>query len=291
MIAIDWGTSSLRAFRLGADGTILDRREAGRGILTVPAGGFADVLRDVAGAWIAAGERRVLLSGMVGSRQGWVEAPYLPCPADPEALAAHLVRVPFDSADVRLAPGLSDRDESGVPEVMRGEEVQLLGVGLTDGIACLPGSHSKWARLAGGRIAGFTTHFSGEAFAAFRGHTILGRMMQADAPPDATAFARGVARAGQPGGLLHHLFGVRALGLHGELGEAEAASYLSGLLIGTEVRAAMPPGAAVTLIGTPTLCAAYAAAILACGGTSTLADPDAAAHGLHLIAEATSWTA
>ena len=128
MIGLDWGTSSQRAFRLGADGTLLERREAACGILHVPDGRFDAALRAIAGDWIAAGETHVLLSGMIGSRQGWVEAPYLPCPAGPDDLAAALVRVPFEGATVLLVPGLTDADDADTPEVMRGEETQLAGL-------------------------------------------------------------------------------------------------------------------------------------------------------------------
>lgn len=166
----------------------------------------------------------------------------------------------------------------------------------SDGLVCLPGTHSKWARVRSGRVEGFATHMTGEAFAALRGHTILGRMMR-DGPTDPAAFLRGVGRSGQPGGLLHHLFGVRTLGLFGELAEPEAAGYLSGLLIGHEVRAALPaaaPGAPpggpeVHLIGAPALCALYQRAIEACGGRARVADPDAAARGLHLIGSRAAW--
>ena len=111
---------------------------------------------------------------------------------------------------MKLVPGLSGFDESGVAEVMRGEETQILGVPplLRDGgIACLPGTHSKWARVEGGRIVGFTTHMTGEAFGVLRSHTILGRMMR-DGPSDGAPFDTGLARSADPGGLLHHLFGV-----------------------------------------------------------------------------------
>lgn len=290
MIGIDWGTSSLRAYRLTPDGAIADRRDTQRGILSVAAGGFPDALREVAGDWIAQGETRILMSGMVGSRQGWVEAPYLPCPAGLGGLASAAIRLPFEDADLRLLPGLSCRDRHGVPEVMRGEETQLLGAlgdAPAEATACLPGSHSKWARLAGGRVLGFTTHFTGEAFAALSGHTILGRMMDPAAPHHPGAFARGVARAKQGGGLLHHLFGLRAASLFGEIGEAEAASFLSGLLIGHEVAAALEDGVAppIVLIGSEALAARYAAALDAFGVPRRAAGPDAAARGLALIAE------
>ena len=291
MIGIDWGTSSLRAYRLAPDGTVLARRHAPRGILTVPPGGFADVLREVAGDWIAAGERRVLMSGMVGSRQGWVEAPYLPCPADIAEIAAAAIPVPFADADLRLVPGLTCRDAHGVPEVMRGEETQMVGAAAALGSAettiCLPGSHSKWARMGGGRVLGFATYLTGEAFAALAGHTILARMMDTSAPHHAGGFARGVARAKQKGGLLHHLFGLRAASLFEEVREEEAASFLSGLLIGHEVAAALEAGVAppVILIGAEALTTRYAAALDAFGVPHRIAEPDAAARGLHLIGE------
>ncbi len=291
MIGVDWGTSSFRAFRIDAAGAVAERIDTPRGILTVAEGGFPAALRELVGPWLAAGESRVVMCGMVGSRQGWQEAPYLPCPAGAPDIAAALVAVPFDGARVFLAPGLSDRDAAGVPEVMRGEETQLVGLLPAmgpDGVACLPGSHAKWARVEGGRIAGFTTYLSGEAFAALRHGTILGRMMQ-DAPHDADAFARGVERSGQPGHLLHHLFGVRALGLFGELADAASASYLSGLLIGTEARAALVPGAPVHLVGAAALCARYATAIGICGGAVVVADEDAAVRGLTSIARHVAW--
>jgi 2-dehydro-3-deoxygalactonokinase len=291
MIGVDWGTSSFRAFRLDEAGRVRARRAAPRGILAVEDRRFAEELLRQAGDWLADGETRVLMSGMIGSRQGWQEAPYLPCPAGPAEIAGALARVPFDGADVLLVPGLSHIDESGTPEVIRGEETQLVGVleQIGDGIACLPGSHSKWARIEAGRIAGFATYMSGEAFSALRGHTILGRMMR-DGPNDPAAFDRGLARAADPGHLLHHLFGVRTLGLFGRLSETEGATYLSGLLIGHEVRAALPAGAGtVHLIGTAPLCALYARALAACGATAAIHDEDAAARGLARIGKDASW--
>lgn len=293
MIGVDWGTSSFRAFRLDAEGRILDRRAAPRGILAVEGGRFDEELLRQVGDWIADGEDRVLLAGMIGSRQGWREAAYLPCAAGAAEIAGALVPVAFDGARVLLVPGLSHADAAGTPEVMRGEETQIVGVLRDlggDGIACLPGSHSKWARIATGRITGFTTYLSGEAFAALRGHTILGRMMR-DGPTDPAGFDRGLARSADPGHLLHHLFGVRTLGLFGRLSEAESASYLSGLLIGHEVRSALPTGGGrVHLIGSAALCDLYGRAVAACGGTSVAHDEDAAARGLALIGRDAQWT-
>jgi 2-dehydro-3-deoxygalactonokinase len=292
MIGIDWGTSSLRAYRLAPDGTVRGRHEAAaRGIMAIGLGGFAPALREAVGDWIADGEGCVLLCGMVGSRQGWVEAPYLPCPAGLADLAAATVRVPFDDpVRVRLIPGLLARDAGGVPEVMRGEETQVVGLldaidGGAEATLCLPGTHCKWVRVAGGRIAGFATHMTGEVFAALSAHTILARTMDAMAPPYPGAFDRGVARAKQRGGLLHHLFGVRALGLTGELADSEAASYFSGLLIGHEIAAALEAGVAppIHLAGAEALVARYARALAAFGIPHRVHDPDAAARGLALI--------
>ena len=289
MIGVDWGTTSLRAFRF-KNGQALERRDSARGILQIQPGGFEDALRQEVGDWLAAGETRVLMAGMIGSRQGWVEAPYIRCPAGVDELAAALMPVPFAGATVAIVPGLQSQDPAGVPEVMRGEETQvagaLRGMGV-DAVACLPGTHSKWAKVSGARIAGFATHMTGEAFAALRGHTILGRMMQ-DAPTDHAAFLNGAARAREAGGLLHHLFGVRTLGLFARLPETQAASYLSGLLIGHEIEAAAPDGT-VHLIGAPSLCALYALALEQHGVHTEIASPDVAASGLALIAGRAGW--
>jgi 2-dehydro-3-deoxygalactonokinase len=294
MIGVDWGTTSFRAFRMTADGTMRDRRIAPRGIVNVPDNRFADTLREEIGPWLAAGENHVLLSGMIGSRQGWMEAPYLPCPASAQQVAAALVDIEFDWGKVKLVPGLSATDDAGVAEVMRGEETQVFGVLEAmgnSGLACLPGTHSKWARVEDGRITSFTTHMTGEAYGALRGHTILGRMMR-EGPSDGAAFDDGVRRAGDTGGLLHHIFGARAQVLAGELAETDAAAYLSGILIGHEVRAALEgrQGQVVHVIGAPELTALYARAISAHGGFPERHDGEAAARGLALIGGYAAWT-
>src|SRR4051812_48961204 len=270
MIGVDWGTTSFRAFRLTQDGALRDRRSALKGLVNVPDNRFADTLREEIGPWLASGESHVLLSGMIGSRQGWKEVPYLPCPAGASEVAAALVGIEFDWAQVKLVPGLSATDEAGIAEVMRGEETQVLGVlGAMggDGLACLPGTHSKWVRVEHSHITGFTTHMTGETFGALRGHTILGRTMR-EGPSNGAPFDAGVRRAGDPGGLLHHIFGARALVLAGRLAETDAAAYLSGILVGHEVRAALAArqGMVVHVIGSPELTALYARAISANGG-------------------------
>lgn len=289
MIAIDWGTSSFRAYRLAPDGRVLARLASANGILKIPQGGFPAALQSEIAPWLQAGETKIILSGMVGSRQGWVEAQYLPCPAGAPEIAQNLTEIPHPTLQIKLVPGLTATDADGTPEVMRGEETQLIGTGLANALACLPGSHSKWARVENHRITEFNTYLSGEAFAAIRSATIIGRMMP-DSPHNPDAFARGLARAAAQGHLLHHLFGVRALGLMGQLAETDSASYLSGLLIGHEVNAALRPGETVHLIGSSTLCALYATAITTRGGTAVILPEDAAATGLARIGASAQWT-
>jgi len=294
MIGVDWGTSSFRAYRL-RDGAVIGRIETAGGILGMPQGGFAAALRQAIAPWLAAGETEILLCGMVGSRQGWVEAPYLPCPAGPAEIAAAAIPIPFDGARVRLLPGLTTRapggtpDDApgGTPDVMRGEETKLVGLlatlGTAPALVCLPGTHSKWARLAGGQVVGFTTHMTGELRAVLLDHSILGRQARA-APPDAAAFRRGLHRAAEPGGLSHHLFGTRALGLFGELPETATESYLSGLLIGAECRAEASGAGTVHLAGAEALAERYAIALTAAGQTCQRHPDDIAASGLALLA-------
>lgn len=293
MIGIDWGTTSLRAWRIGADGAVLESRSSPRGIMTVADRKFEPVLRAEIGDWLAAGESRVLLSGMIGSRQGWVEARYLPCPAGADELAAGLSPVGFEGASVMVVPGLAAMDADGVPEVMRGEETQILGTASTGPtIACLPGTHSKWARVMDERIAGFTTYMTGEVFAALGTHTILAHTVKRG-PSDEAAFDLGLARARGGRGLLHHVFGARTLVLRDGMSETAAFSYLSGLLIGHEMASVFDRGAgtgsAIKVIGTGVLGALYARAIAAWGGVAETVGEEATAAGLALLGGRAKW--
>jgi 2-dehydro-3-deoxygalactonokinase len=300
MIGIDWGTTAFRAYRLDDRGNVLDSIDREAGILTIPPGGFPAALRAAIGPWLAAGEDRILLCGMVGSRQGWQEAPYLSCPAGPAEIAAAVVPLEFEGAACRLVPGLTARDAGGVPDVMRGEETKLVGLlaeagqdtAAAEALVCLPGTHSKWARLSGGRITGFATQMTGETRAVLLQHSILGRLAE-PGPDDQDAFLRGVRRAGEPGGLLHHLFGTRALGLMGDLPAGGTASYLSGLLIGHEVQAVLAEGAPsrpIQLAGSETLARAYALAFEAHGLAYRRHPGDIVAQGLAQIAETIRWS-
>jgi 2-dehydro-3-deoxygalactonokinase len=279
VIAIDWGTSSFRAYRLDRGGRILEKREAAQGILSVAPGTFGEVLEQQIGDW---DDAPILMSGMVGSRQGWREAPYVQCPAGLRELSQHFVEV---RRGVWIVPGVSYVDESGVPDVMRGEETQVLGVldelG-DDALVCLPGTHSKWVRVRGGRMTAVRTHFTGEMFAVLKAHSLLGRMIE-EGPADERAFAEGIDRSGDEGGLLHHIFGVRTRGLFGVLGGAQGASYLSGLLIGHELRAA-PEREQIHILAAPALAERYACAASLLGRRSTRLDSEAAPRGLFRLA-------
>ncbi len=292
MIGLDWGTTSLRAYRLAPDGTVLDRLDRPGGIMTVAPGGFPAAMQAAIGPWLAAGETAVVLCGMVGSRQGWVEAPYLPCPAGAAELAAATIELPFARARARLIPGLTCTDAQGVPDVMRGEETKLVALAprLRDALVCLPGTHAKWARIEAGRISGFTTHMTGEVFAALSQHTILART-STDAPHQDSAFARGVAQAQLAGGLLHHLFGARTLHLMDRLPASDTRSYLSGLLIGHEVAAALAQTGAtqVDLVGADALAALYRDALQQHGIAVRLHEPDLVAAGLHAFGSSLGW--
>jgi 2-dehydro-3-deoxygalactonokinase len=292
LVALDWGTSSLRAWLLGHGGEAIAAKAAPLGVLNVPVGGFARAFREVCGEWLRE-PLPAIACGMVGSRQGWAEAPYAPCPAGFADLTHGFVWADAgEGRRVALVPGLSCVDPAGVPDVMRGEETQVFGalgnVG-GDGVFVLPGTHSKWVDVAGGRIERFATHMTGEVFAVLRTQSILGRLMAADAPHDPAAFRRGwEATLGSDGGLLHRLFGARTLALFDRLTPAGGASYLSGLLIGDEVRnaLAMRRPATATLIGEPALCGLYREVLAACGVEARIASAEATARGLWRIAAA-----
>jgi 2-dehydro-3-deoxygalactonokinase len=263
LIAVDWGTSALRGALLDEAGEVIEEKSAPLGILNVPNGDFAGVFAALFAEWMKPVGTRCLISGMAGSRQGWVEAPYVACPAGPADLARHLHWIERDR--IAIVPGLSDT-RADVPDVMRGEEVQIFGAmrssGLADGLFVLPGTHSKWATVRDGRITGFRTFMTGEVYGLFGRHSILARTLDADAPLDAMAFRRGVTQAGNGEGLLHNAFGVRALALFGRLSPAESASYLSGLLIGEELgRQTLPQDGEVVVIGAPALVERYALAL------------------------------
>ena len=296
LIAIDWGTTSARAYRLDARGRILDEKSALLGVQNVEPGYFAEALRALLGAAVSE-DLPMIACGMIGSRQGWIEAPYRECPAAVAAIAAALTPVP--GTRLCIVPGLLCRDAHGVPDVMRGEETQIVGVLDADAaspaarrVVILPGTHSKWALIGAGGIETFATFMTGELYAVLSRHSILGRLAAAPVQDDRTAFDRGVRRSlGDDAGLSHDLFSARTLALTAELAPAAVADYLSGLLLGAEVAAGRrwlqqhaAGGHSMTLVGEAVLCERYRRALALAGFDSAPGPVNAAAIGLWRIA-------
>ncbi|MDB5752746.1 MAG: 2-dehydro-3-deoxygalactonokinase [Ramlibacter sp.] len=282
LIGVDWGTSSLRAARIAANGAVLEERGSPRGILTVPAGGFAAVLQDTCGDWLRDPSALCLVSGMAGSRQGWQEAPYCHCPAGFGELGRGLHWVV--PGRIAIVPGLACECD-GVPDVMRGEEVQVFGalslLQQADGVVVLPGTHSKWVRVQAGVVQSFSTWMTGEVYALLRRHSILARTMpDEEGPLDQAAFTRGVRHATASGSLLHAAFSTRTLALFGQLEPHAQPGYLSGLVIGEELRVQATGVAEVTLVGSPALTARYALALATLGVRSRALGSEATWRGL-----------
>jgi len=288
LIAVDWGTSSLRGALLDDAGRVLEEKTAPRGILTVPAGDFAAVFDSIFAAWMQRAGSFCLISGMAGSQQGWAEAPYETCPAGLADLARQLCWI--DRGRIAIVPGLRD-ERGGVPDVMRGEEVQIFGAmrltGMTTGLFVLPGTHNKWAAVREGRVTGFRTCMTGEFYSVLSQHSILARTLQADAPLDEAAFLRGVACTGNGEGLLHNAFGARTLGLFQRMPSSALTSYLSGILIGEELRTQPLQGIRdVVLIGAPALTRRYALALKTVGIDASALGAEATwagAYALHAV--------
>ena len=287
MIGVDWGISQLRAYQIDSNGTVLAARTAPKGILTVADGSFAATLESVISDWLDVEPETILMSGMIGSRQGWLEVPYLSCPATAADIAKGLGEVTWGEGRRGLiCPGLASRDRDGVPDVMRGEEVQALGAlgGVGEPLAaiCHPGTHSKHISVREGSIAGFTTFMTGELFAVLCEHSILGRTMTRG-PLDWAAFEDGIARASQANGLLHHLFGARTRVLMNDLSSASEADYLSGVLIGHEIIAIGDEGP-IVIVGADELADRYLRAYRASGRKARILSGEAATvSGLRLI--------
>ncbi|MGJ7611788.1 MULTISPECIES: 2-dehydro-3-deoxygalactonokinase [unclassified Variovorax] len=292
LIAIDWGTSSLRGALLDTDGKVLEERSDARGILTVPAGGFPAVFETLFGDWMRLEGTRCLISGMAGSKQGWVEAPYCACPAGRVEVGRKIIGLNIGmgaapGARIAIVPGLRD-EHDGVPDVMRGEEVQIFGAmsitGQSDGVFVLPGTHNKWVTVKKGRVAGFRTYMTGEFYALLSQHSILARTLDASAPLDEASFLEGVTRSENGHGLLHNAFGARTLALFERMPKQELSSYLSGLLIGEELRTqSLQAVGEVVLIGSSTLTQRYTLALRATGVATRTLGAEATWAGLHAL--------
>ena len=293
VVAIDWGSSMLRAALIAEDGRVLEERSAQRGILAIPAGGFAEALQLTCGEWLLAEQRLCIISGMAGSRQGWREVAYCPCPAGFDELRRQVAFIdwPYSPARICIVPGLSC-EHHGVPDVMRGEEVQIFGAlslmgGASSGRFVLPGTHSKWVRVADGRVLGFATFMTGELYALLRTYSILARTLPPDdGPLDREAFTRGVAQARTSGSLLRSAFSTRTLALFQREPPHIMPSYLSGLLIGEELRAQQfdATDGTIGVIGSQLLALRYELALLSMGLPARRIGAEATWRGLWLMA-------
>ncbi|MGN6317302.1 2-dehydro-3-deoxygalactonokinase [Trinickia sp.] len=304
LIGLDWGTTAMRAYLFDAFGNVLATRASSDGIMRLPQpGGFEAAFEAACGDWLEPSPGLpVIAAGMVGSAQGWREAPYVDTPADASALVSGIVRVTTGrGVTVHIVPGVIERGD--LPNVMRGEETQIVGAlaseaigGEVRSLVGLPGTHAKWAIVRGERIESFHTFMTGELYGALREHTILGRTMVEPPAPDTQAFLRGVtvAKHAHGAGLLATIFSTRTLGLTGSLQADQQPDYLSGLLIGHELcglaallesRGAGLAGEAPRLIGSAALCERYRLALTEFGCPRASVVEGAAESGLWRIAE------
>ena len=275
-IAVDWGTTNRRAYLLDASGRCTQEFEDGKGILSVESGGFPAAVAEIRGRL---GDYPLLMAGMIGSNRGWVEAPYVPCPAGLPELAARLQWVVHDR--IAIVPGVSF-DAGDAADVMRGEEVQILGAfaeGMVppSALICHPGTHNKWIRLEDGRITSFRTVMTGEMFNLLKEHSILADLLDQPAAAD-QAFEEGVRRGLANDDLTAELFSIRARVLLGKAPRERAASYTSGLLIGTDLRIGLrsAPAGEIIVMGRPELTGLFSTGLAIAGRSARIVDGEEA---------------
>ncbi len=286
-IALDWGTTSFRAYLATGEGEVVETISAPDGILSVNDRDFEGTLERLIGKWDV--RLPILAAGMITSRQGWIEVPYVSCPAGLDELASALHRhTTAMGRRIAFSTGVSFRASNGVPDVMRSEETQVFGnLEGGQGYFVTPGTHSKWIAVENQCITRFTTYTTGEVFAALKDHTILGRMM-VEAPVDEAAFARGVRAAlADPAGFLHRIFATRSLALFGEMPSQSLASFLSGQVIGSEVAHALtlyPGDVTYVVLASAAIAERYLAAMAIAGVKGRGGNPLAIVKGLARIA-------
>lgn len=295
LIGLDWGISSFRAYLMDDKGEVVDSVASQSGIMHVGERSFEEVLQASIGSWLSRyPDAPILACGMIASPQGWIEAPYVSCPAGPAELVKHLCSVETQAGrKIWFVPGVMCRAEDHTPDVMRGEETQIFGAVQNDSKRCsfiLPGTHSKWALVEEGLIVWFATFMTGELFAVLCKHSILGRLMEEGGHDDG-AFLMGLECSGRgmnsKAGLLNKLFSVRSRGLFEEIPKTALKSYLSGLLIGAEVTEAtrqIKDKSLMRLIGEPRLLRRYAKALDFFGWSSKMESENLTARGLACIA-------
>lgn len=276
-IAVDWGTSHLRAWAMKR-AEIVASAQSDDGMGTLAPDQFEPALLRLVSDWLGDGPTRVIACGMVGSKQGWAEAPYRPVPCAPAGGGLVPALTHDDRLDVRIIPGVSQDNPA---DVMRGEETQIAGFVAAnpkfDGILCLPGTHTKWAHISAEEIVSFRTFMTGEMFALLSRQSVLRHSLASD-DMDADAFLEAVGEGlSRPESFAARAFSLRAEDLLHQQAAAIGRARLSGWLIGAELAATRPYwlGQQVALIGAPALCGLYAAALKAQGLDPAVADGDA----------------
>lgn len=285
LIAVDWGSSSFRAFLLDSNGTILDKVTSDQGILVSDQGSdHGEILASNCAAWTKQyGPLPTVMSGMIGSRNGWVETDYVPCPVSAKELANALVSTPSNSAIVpKIVPGVSGPGLFGKTDVMRGEEIQAIGaltnLGRSSGLVCLPGTHSKWCETRDSKIQSVATYMTGELFALVSKTSSIGSLISG-AEFHEESFLKGCETGQNNAVLANALFSVRADALLGNLNSKSPSSYLSGMLIGQELSAAtdgLSPNDPIIVVGNDTLTHRYGIALASMGLSSEPLDSDTA---------------
>jgi 2-dehydro-3-deoxygalactonokinase len=297
-VAVDWGTSSFRLWLMGRNGDVLATSRGADGMLSAQQTGFPDVLSRHLAAVSAPDHLPVIICGMAGARGGWIETGYVDTPARLDGIASGAKRVPGQARDIRILPGLAQRDRAE-PDVMRGEETQLLGALSTmqshAALVCMPGTHSKWVTLQGGIVSGFATYMTGELFDVISHHSILSAAVKDANALDAgnPVFADAIrAVALHPASVTSQLFRARSGQILNGLSATDAVAHLSGTLIGAEIAGAtrsLETGGTVCLVATGRLAALYEQAFQTLGIPSQTVDADdAVRQGLTLAAE-TLW--
>lgn len=300
--AVDWGTSSFRVWLIDGAGGVLAERRSDEGMVSAAATGFGTILEGHLAAMGAASDLPVIICGMAGARQGWIEAPYVPLPARLDDMVAGAVPVPGQPRDIRILPGLAQR-HADAPDVMRGEETQLAGIVplFVSGkhVVCMPGTHSKWVEAEDGAVTGFRTWLTGELFSILSKQSILRHSLgenPAPARPDDAAFrAACLAALGDVGDVGNGLFRIRAATLLRGLTPGEASAQLSGLLVGGEIASARRcfdiPDGKVILVASGGLGLLYRTALELAGCTVLCADAEEAVRaGLTEAAKRLGWT-
>lgn len=298
-VAVDWGTTSFRMWLLDKSGAVLAERRSSEGMTTAARTGFAEVLNAHLAATDAPDDIPVLICGMAGARQGWIEAGYIDVPAQIDSVLKGAVRIPGETRDIRILPGLAQRAETA-PDVIRGEETQLLGALASEDVnsnclVCMPGTHSKWVTVTEGTVAGFSTYMTGELFEVIAKHSILAHAVSDGGATtgENPEFIAAVRKAVEtPQMATHHVFTVRSGQLLHSLSSTDAKARLSGILIGVEIagaRSQVSSDTQVVLVASGGLGELYKAALAALDISYTLIDADAAVRDGLYAAATTIW--